>query len=85
MEEDFLNYLEKARTKMSNTAWKYDVRNHLELRTEIDNFLIAFDNVVEQYKRKETVNCECHYEMLSDGSLILIKTCYVCKSSVKNA
>lgn len=42
--KDFNNYLIRERKAFCDVAIKYPVTEHLELRTAIDSFLIAFDN-----------------------------------------
>jgi len=49
----FKHYLEDSRIKMCRVASKYNVKEHNELRTEIDSFLIAYDQVCAEYTKNE--------------------------------
>jgi hypothetical protein len=46
MQEDFKEYLKEAREKFCYETQKYNVENNLQLRTEVDSFLIAYDQAV---------------------------------------
>jgi len=48
MEETFEEYLKQARWDFAIVAEKYLVKEHLELRTAIDSFLIAYDQAVDK-------------------------------------
>lgn len=56
----FLEYIEQQRDIFVNTAVKYTVSEHLELRTEIDSLLIAYDQMAEKlrviYTNFENIN-----------------------------
>lgn len=47
-EPTFEVYLKQARWDFAKVAGKYPVEKHLELRTEIDSLLIAYDQAVHQ-------------------------------------
>lgn len=51
MEETFEEYLKQARWDFAIVAEKYLVKEHLELRTAIDSFLIAYDQAVSKALR----------------------------------
>jgi hypothetical protein len=46
MQEDFKEYLKEARQRFCNETQKYSVADNLRLRTEVDSFLIAYDQAV---------------------------------------
>lgn len=46
--ETFEEYLKRARWEFATIAEKYSVDEHLELRTAIDSFLIAYDQAVDK-------------------------------------
>ena len=46
MQEDFKEYLKEARQKFCKEVNKHSVGENLVLRTEIDSFLIAYDQAV---------------------------------------
>ena len=46
MQEDFKEYLKEARQKFCKEVNKISVGGNLVLRTEIDSFLIAYDQAV---------------------------------------
>jgi hypothetical protein len=46
MQEDFKEYLKEARQRFCKEVNKYNVSDNLQLRTECDSFLIAYDQAV---------------------------------------
>lgn len=46
--KDFKDYLKNARIDFCNEASKYAVKENLTLRTEIDSFLIAYDQACDK-------------------------------------
>jgi len=46
MKETFEEYLKQAKRDFAIVAEKYSVAEHLELKTAIDSFLIAYDQAV---------------------------------------
>ncbi|AKG94232.1 hypothetical protein AVT43_gp58 [Polaribacter phage P12002L] len=48
MQEDFKEYLKEARQRFCNETQKYNVKDNLRLRTEVDSFLIAYDQAVSK-------------------------------------
>ena len=48
MQNTFKEYLKEARQRFCNITQKYSVEDNLELRTEVDSFLIAFDQAVDK-------------------------------------
>ena len=48
MEEDFKEYLKEARQRFCKETQKYNVRDYLKLRTEVDSFLLAYDQAVSK-------------------------------------
>lgn len=57
MENTFEDYLKEARQRFCNITQKYSVKDNLELRTEIDSFLIAFDQATSKALTMHTVGC----------------------------
>ena len=55
MKQDFETYLQQAREDFCKVAYKYDITDHLELRTEIDSLLIAYDQAVEALRKHNVV------------------------------
>lgn len=72
MQEDFKEYLKEARQRFCNETQKYNVRDNLKLRTEVDSFLIAYDQAVSKALTLTDVGCMCcdktikHNELLKD-------------------
>jgi len=62
--EAFSEYLERARWDFAKVADKYSIEKHLELRTAIDSFLIAYDQAV--YKALNLANVSGQSELLLD-------------------
>ena len=46
MQEDLKEYLKEARQRFCKEVNKYNVSDNLQLRTECDSFLIAYDQAV---------------------------------------
>lgn len=53
MTKEFKDYLRGARLRFVLTASEHKISLHKELRTEIDSFLIAFDQAVDELENKE--------------------------------
>jgi hypothetical protein len=48
IEDDFKEYLKQARIDFDKALANYPIEHHLKLRTEIDTFLIAYDQAVDK-------------------------------------
>ena len=55
MTQDFETYLQQAREDFCKVAYKYNITDHLELRTEVDSLLIAYDQAVEALRKHGVV------------------------------
>jgi hypothetical protein len=49
-QQNFKEYLKEARQSFCKEVNKHNVSDNLKLRTEIDSFLIAFDQLVDRLK-----------------------------------
>lgn len=58
MTQDFETYLQQAREDFCKVAYKYNITDHLELRTEVDSLLIAYDQAVEALRKHGVVQAE---------------------------
>jgi tRNA(Ile2) C34 agmatinyltransferase TiaS len=86
MQEDFKEYLKEARQRFCKEVNKYNVSDNLQLRTECDSFLIAYDQAVAKAfslqgvsQRSELLACcpICSKEMTSQ--LVKHHHCKKCK------
>ena len=49
-QDSFLEYIKEQREDFVKIVGQYPIRDHLELRTEIDSLLIAYDQMAERLK-----------------------------------
>lgn len=67
----FKPYLQKSRAKMCSTIIEYGTHEHLILRTEVDSFLIAFDNCMVELEKTQSQLSEAN-QKLKEMELLLI-------------
>jgi len=51
MEKSFETFLQTSRKELSKVVLQYQPNEHLKLRTEVDNFLIPFDQAVDKLNK----------------------------------
>jgi hypothetical protein len=67
MQEDFKEYLKEARQRFCNETQKYSVADNLRLRTEVDSFLIAYDQAVAKAFSLQGVGCSYSEKKVDDA------------------
>lgn len=62
--DGFLKYIHEQREEFAKIALTYSVDDHLELRTKIDNLIIAYDQMAERVREIDSLR---HYKDTTVG------------------